>query len=62
MFQREPGWVLPKGERDLTADDRAALRTVVAAHPGAMAPEVPAGEEPLEWTHLATGHSAQPSA
>jgi cation diffusion facilitator CzcD-associated flavoprotein CzcO len=23
VFQREPGWVLPKGERDLTADERA---------------------------------------
>jgi cation diffusion facilitator CzcD-associated flavoprotein CzcO len=25
VFQREPGWVLPKGERDLTDDERAAL-------------------------------------
>lgn len=26
VFQREPGWVLPKGERDLTDDERAAFR------------------------------------
>jgi cation diffusion facilitator CzcD-associated flavoprotein CzcO len=25
VFQREPGWVLPKGERDLTDDERAAF-------------------------------------
>ncbi len=25
VFQREPGWVIPKGERDLTADERATL-------------------------------------
>jgi cation diffusion facilitator CzcD-associated flavoprotein CzcO len=25
VFQREPGWVLPKGERDLTGAERAAL-------------------------------------
>jgi cation diffusion facilitator CzcD-associated flavoprotein CzcO len=25
VFQREPGWVLPKGERDLTPDERATL-------------------------------------
>ena len=23
VFQREPGWIMPKGERDLTAEDRA---------------------------------------
>jgi cation diffusion facilitator CzcD-associated flavoprotein CzcO len=28
VFQREPGWILPKGERDLTDDDRAGF-----AHP-----------------------------
>jgi cation diffusion facilitator CzcD-associated flavoprotein CzcO len=26
LFQREPGWVFPKGERDLTADERAQRR------------------------------------
>jgi cation diffusion facilitator CzcD-associated flavoprotein CzcO len=25
LFQREPGWVLPKGERDFTPDERATL-------------------------------------
>jgi cation diffusion facilitator CzcD-associated flavoprotein CzcO len=25
VFQREPGWIMPKGERDFTADDRAAF-------------------------------------
>ena len=25
VFQREPGWVMPKGERDLTAEQRAEL-------------------------------------
>ncbi len=25
VFQREPGWVMPKGERDLTADERATF-------------------------------------
>lgn len=25
LFQREPGWVLPKGERDFTDDERAAF-------------------------------------
>jgi cation diffusion facilitator CzcD-associated flavoprotein CzcO len=25
VFQREPGWVIPKGERDLTGPERAAL-------------------------------------
>jgi cation diffusion facilitator CzcD-associated flavoprotein CzcO len=25
LFQREPGWVMPKGERDLTDDERATL-------------------------------------
>lgn len=25
VFQREPGWVLPKGERDLSAEERAEL-------------------------------------
>lgn len=27
VFQREPGWVLPKGDRDYTAEERAALAT-----------------------------------
>ena len=31
VFQREPGWVMPKGERDFTDEDRAALRQSVAA-------------------------------
>ena len=26
LFQREPGWILPKGERDFTAAERARLR------------------------------------
>jgi cation diffusion facilitator CzcD-associated flavoprotein CzcO len=26
LFQREPGWVMPKGDRDFTDDERAALR------------------------------------
>ena len=26
VFQREPGWVLPKGERDFTDDERADVR------------------------------------
>jgi cation diffusion facilitator CzcD-associated flavoprotein CzcO len=26
LFQREPGWVMPKGERDYTAEECAALR------------------------------------
>lgn len=26
VFQREPGWVVPKGERDLTAEERATYR------------------------------------
>jgi len=26
LFQREPGWVMPKGERDLTPGEREALR------------------------------------
>ena len=26
VFQREPGWVMPKGDRDFTAEERAALR------------------------------------
>jgi cation diffusion facilitator CzcD-associated flavoprotein CzcO len=25
VFQREPGWIMPKGERDLTDDERAAF-------------------------------------
>jgi cation diffusion facilitator CzcD-associated flavoprotein CzcO len=25
VFQREPGWIMPKGERDFTADDRAVF-------------------------------------
>ncbi len=25
VFQREPGWVMPKGERDFTSEERAAL-------------------------------------
>ena len=25
VFQREPGWVMPKGERDFTAEERAAF-------------------------------------
>jgi len=25
VFQREPGWIMPKGERDFTADDRASF-------------------------------------
>lgn len=27
LFQREPGWVMPKGDRDLTLAERARLRT-----------------------------------
>jgi len=26
LFQREPGWVVPKGDRDLTPEERAAFR------------------------------------
>ena len=25
VFQREPGWVMPKGERDFTDEERAAF-------------------------------------
>ena len=31
VFQREPGWVMPKGERDFTDDERAASRSDGAA-------------------------------
>jgi len=27
LFQREPGWVMPKGDRDFSAEERAALDT-----------------------------------
>lgn len=27
VFQREPGWVIPKGDRDLTPDERSRLRS-----------------------------------
>ncbi len=27
LFQREPGWVVPKGDRDFTPEERAALRS-----------------------------------
>ena len=27
IFQREPGWIMPKGERDYTPDEREALRS-----------------------------------
>lgn len=27
LFQREPGWVMPKGDRDFTPEERARLRT-----------------------------------
>jgi cation diffusion facilitator CzcD-associated flavoprotein CzcO len=27
VFQREPGWIMPKGERDLTPEERAARRS-----------------------------------
>jgi len=31
VFQREPGWVMPKGERDFSDDERAALGTRLRA-------------------------------
>ena len=37
VFQREPGWVMPKGERDFTDEERAAVRQPVAASAGALA-------------------------
>ena len=40
VFQREPGWVLPKGERDFTDEERGGLRQPVAAPAGALAAEV----------------------
>ena len=29
LFQREPGWVIPKGDRDYTPEERARLRNPV---------------------------------
>ena len=47
VFQREPGWVMPKGDRDFTAEERATVREPVAAPAGAPTAEVAAGEEHL---------------
>ena len=59
MFQREPGWILPKGERDFTDEERAALRHTVAAQAGALAAAVHAGEEPVARAPLPARHQDQ---
>ncbi len=34
VFQREPGWIMPKGERDFTDEERGGSRQAVAEHVG----------------------------
>ena len=47
VFQREPGWVLPKGERELHRRGTCAARASVAPPMGATAAALPAREEPV---------------
>ena len=55
LFQREPGWVMPKGDRDFTTEERAR-----AAQPGGCTRERRlkwywAREAPLQRRHLPAG-------
>ena len=47
VFQREPGWVMPKGERDFTAEERKTFSNPWRRRAGAPAAEVGDGEEHL---------------
>ena len=62
VFQREPGWVMPKGERDFDRRRARRLRRAVAAPAGALAAEVPAREEPVARAPLPAGHQDQHGA
>ena len=59
MFQREPGWVMPKGDRDFSPEERADVLEPVAAAPGAPAAQVAAGEEHLGRQDLPGRHQAE---
>ncbi len=61
VFQREPAWIMPKGERDLTAEERASFARG-RRRPRALAPEVHAREEPVAWASLPARHEDQRGA
>ena len=62
VFQREPGWVMPKGDRDFTPEERARVREPVAAPAGAPPAQVVVGEEHLGREDLPRRHQGERGA
>ena len=62
VFQREPGWVMPKGDRDFTDDERRPVLEPVAAPAGAPAAAVAAREEHLGRQDLRGRHEEERGA
>ncbi len=59
VFQREPGWVMPKGERDFSEAERAVLDRPWRSRRGALRASGTCSREPLGWAHDPAGHQVQ---
>ena len=62
VYQREPGWVMPKGDRDFTPEERSPVREPVAAPAGAPTAQVVVGEEHLGREDLPRRHEGERGA
>ena len=60
VFQREPGWVMPKGERDFTDDERAAFANPWRRRQERWRQNVPAGEDPVARAPVPARDQDQP--
>ena len=57
LFQREPGWVLPKGDRDYTTEERARLHNPRRAPLPPVEVVLGDGEAPLQRRGVPSGHA-----
>ena len=63
VFQREPGWIMPKGERDFSDEEQARVaHEAVEASARALAAQVAAREEPARRRPLPARHETQRGA
>ena len=59
LFQREPGWVVPKGDRDFTPEERATYQSTLQRRITRWKARLPAREEPARWGHPPARHQDQ---
>ena len=59
VFQREPGWVMPKGDRDFTPGGAGPAAHLLGPPQGALAPALHDREGGLGRRHLQAGDPAQ---